>query len=135
MSWAGRYIGLPFIDGGRGPEAVDCWGLCKLVYAQEVKIALPTHGEISAGELLRVARAISAGQSGSTWIEVEAPQEFDIAVMRAGGKWTPSHVGVMADTTTVLHVEKDSATCLEPIAGQLMKHRIVGFWRHRGLAH
>lgn len=131
MTWAGRYIGLPFIDGGRGPVAVDCWGLVRLVYAQERGIELPTYGEISAGALLTITRAIRAGQEApEVWRQVEAPQAFDVGVMRGGASWRPCHVGVMVDGETVLHVEKDSATCLEPINGQVMKHRIIGFWRH-----
>ncbi|WP_236553236.1 hypothetical protein [Roseovarius indicus] len=108
--------------------------MCKLVYAQELGINLPTYGEIGASELRRVAQAIGTGQSQATWTQAEAPQAFDVAVMRSGGKWLPCHVGVMVDAGTVLHVEKASSACLEPITGQLMKHRIVGFWRHRGLA-
>jgi cell wall-associated NlpC family hydrolase len=131
MTWAGRYIGLPFIDGGRGPVAVDCWGLVRLVFAQERAIDLPTYGEISAGALRSITRAIQAGQEApEVWRQVKAPQAFDVAVMRGGASWRPCHVGVMVNGETVLHVEKDSATCLEPINGQVMKHRIIGFWRH-----
>ncbi|OAO02719.1 C40 family peptidase [Roseovarius indicus] len=133
MSWAGRYIGLPFVDGGRGPGAVDCWGLVRLVFAQERGIDLPTYGEISAKQLLAITRAIEAGQEApEVWRQVETPEAFDVAVMRSGSSWRPCHVGVMVDRKRVLHVEKASSACLEHVTDQLMKHRITGFWRHTG---
>ena len=62
MDWWARYIGLPFQDGGRGPHAFDCWGLVRDVYARELAVALPSYGEISARDLVRVAHAMHGGR-------------------------------------------------------------------------
>lgn len=29
MDWVKRYLKLRYEDGARGPEAIDCWGLCR----------------------------------------------------------------------------------------------------------
>lgn len=130
MSWAGRYVGLPFVNGGRDRRGVDCWGLVRLVYADCLGIDLPTYGEISAGELRRIAGAVGEAQTTETWRQAETPQPFDVVVMRAGTSAIGAHVGVSVDARRVLHVERDSATCIEEINTPMMRHRVTGFWRH-----
>lgn len=130
MNWAGRYVGLPFVDGGRDRRGVDCWGLVKIVYADCLGIELPTYGEISARELRRIAGTVGDAQTTETWRQVIDPQPFDVAVMRAGASAIAAHVGVMVDARRVLHVERASSACIEDIDTPMMRHRVTGYWRH-----
>lgn len=133
--WWARYIGTPFKDGGRGADAVDCWGLVRLVYAAELGIDLPRYGEISARDLMRVARAMGAVKDDG-WNAVTDPRAFDVALMRSGrgGGDTVVHVGLMIDARRVMHVDAATATTVVPLTHFSVAGRIVGFRRHPLLA-
>ena len=46
-----RYVGKPWVSGGRGPDEFDCWGLVKYVMANEYDINLNVIGDnLAQGE-------------------------------------------------------------------------------------
>jgi cell wall-associated NlpC family hydrolase len=129
-AWPSAYVGLPFVDGGRNRAGVDCWGLVRLVLAEQAGVDVPTYGEISAHDLARVTGTIRAAIAGDqTWRQVEHPGVFDVAVMRGN----PLHVGIMIDTRRVLHVESTTAAVQIPVTHPSVRHRLIGFYRHRDL--
>lgn len=131
MSWAARYIGLPFEDGGRTRRGLDCWGLVRLVFAAERGIELPSYGEISAGDLMALARAFTAGAEGAHWMQVTLPQEFDVVLMRSGhGHRGVVHVGVIAGPGRLLHVERTTASVIVPLSHLSVAGRITGYRRY-----
>lgn len=126
LNWWGRYIGIPF---GETDGALTCWGLVRRVYSDILSVELPAYGEISARDLVRVARAFSAGQDDG-WSSVATPESLDVALMRSGrGGRLVVHVGVMADARRVLHVEEGAATAIVPITHFSVAGRIIGFRR------
>ena len=125
--WWECYIGLPF---GDGTGEVTCWGLVRRVYADRLGVDLPAYGEISAHELLRVARAIDAGKDDG-WQVCTDLQAHDVALMRAPGTGQRIvHVGVMVDALQLLHVEVASAAVVVPITHWSVAGRLMG-WRRR----
>ena len=130
MIWAAQYVGRPFKDGGRGPDAYDCWGAVMAIYRDHLGIELPHYGEISAADLLRVRREIAAGAASEVWRKIEVPQEFDVCVMRLPSGRGHGHVGVMTDPRHVLHAEAGSGVSIERIDSATIRNRIMGFWRH-----
>lgn len=129
MEWWERYIGAPFLDGGRGPDSYDCWGLVREVYARMLGVDLPSYGEISARDLVRVARAMDAGK-GDGWRAVGVPQALDVCLMRSGrGGIAVVHVGVMVDARRVMHVEAATAAVVVPVTHSSVAGRIVGYRR------
>lgn len=130
MDWTSRYVGLPFRDGGRGPDAYDCWGLVRAVYADRLGIDLPSYGEISARDLVRVARAMGAAQDDG-WATVAAPQDFDVVLMRSGrgGGDRTVHVGVMVDAHRMMHAELATGVTVVPITHFSVAGRILGYRR------
>ena len=126
MQWWSRYVGLPF---GEGRGQVTCWGLVRAVYADRLGVDLPSYGEISARDLVRVARAMEQGKDDG-WRVPAAPDALDVCLMRAprGGALV-CHVGVMVDAARVLHVEAASAAVVVPRGHFSIAHRIMGFRR------
>ena len=142
--WLKDYVGLPFLDGGRSRSdgGLDCWGLVRLVYAEQCGIDLPSYGEISAGDLMAVAGAIAEDCRADPWREVERQdaQALDVAViaerMMVDGrlKRQAAHVGVMIDGERMLHVRIAAAAAIVPLTHADVRFRLHGLFRHRDMA-
>lgn len=132
MNWTAKYINVPYLDGGRNRNGVDCWGLVRLVYASELNIDLPSYGEISAEDLIKVARNIDAGKDGETWVDVAAEEtrEFDVCVMRFAGTKRVGHVGIVTPHG-ILHVEKGVDAAIVSQKHHTIRERIACFRRHK----
>ena len=126
MSFWGKYIGVPFVDGGRDLAGFDCWGAIWLAYAER-GIDLPDYGEISALDLRRVAREIEGGQEA--WQPVEEPREFDVVLLRLYNRRWIGHVGLMVDGRRMLHTEKACSAVVVPLNHYTVRDRIAGFRR------
>lgn len=133
MNWVERYINLPFVDSGRSMKGVDCWGLVQLVYEKELGIELPSYAEISAHDLIQVARKITIGKDGEVWQNVDATaiQPFDVCVMRFFGRKSIGHVGLVVDKQHILHIELKADATITPLKHYTIRERIACFRRHR----
>jgi cell wall-associated NlpC family hydrolase len=135
--WTTAYVGLPWQDGGRGVDGVDCWGLVRIVYARELGIDLPSYGDTPASSLIAAARAITAGKDSEDWVKVASglQRPFDVCVMRLCGNRVTGHVGVMIDQFNLLHVEAATDVAIVPITHFTVRERIACFRRHRHAKH
>lgn len=130
MTWWHEYIGAPFRDGARGPDEYDCWGLVVAVYRHHLDIALPDYGEISAADMIAVARAMNAGRDVDPWRAVTDPLPFDVATMRHPSSARVGHVGVMVDARHVLHIEAATAAAVVPVSHWSVCNRLAGYRRY-----
>lgn len=135
MMWVSDFVGKPFEDGARGPDAYDCWGLVRAVYAEMLGIDLPAYGEIAARDLVAVARTMGTHESSDPWRLADLPATFDVALMRSprGGR-AIVHVGVLVAPDRVLHTEAASHSVVVPLAHPLIRSRVAGFRRHKAAA-
>lgn len=142
-----RYLRIPFVEHGRDFSGCDCWGLARLVYAEECGIDLPRFSEISPAQHLAIARAAHQAVAADPWRRVDGPpQRFDVAVMRGppvfdGARHVsaPVHFGVMANGETLLHIWPGvDAMCValaHPFIRPLFPDRPpFGFYRHVNFA-
>ena len=138
--WAESYMTLSFRDGGRDFPAVDCWGLVRLVLAREAGIALPTYGDISARDLMKVAHEMGSAQRAGPWRPVTGLcRALDVAAMRAnptatGPRRAVVHVGVLTGPDRLMHIEEGSGVHHVAVSHRAVRPRIVGYWRHEALA-
>lgn len=123
VSWWARYVGLPYAEA-------HCWELVRRVYADRLGVDLPSYGEVSARDLVRVAQTIEAGAAGDRWQPVQHPQALDVALMR--GRARVWHVGVMVGPRHVLHTEIATNAVVVPLSHPLVSGRITGYRRYVG---
>jgi hypothetical protein len=95
---------------------------------RECGLDLPTYGEITAKELLRVARVMD--EQSRVWKLVTDMQRcFDVVLMSGRvdlneSAKSPVHCGILVNSQEILHVdEKTDAVCV------LLTHRSVAFRR------
>ena len=108
--------------------ARELWGLVCLIDAQELGIDLTNYGEVSAKELLRVARSIVKGQE--SWEPTNDPAAFDVVVMRLYDRAWVGHVGVMVDARTMIHTEARISVSVVPVDHFTVRDRIASYRRH-----
>jgi cell wall-associated NlpC family hydrolase len=128
--WAGRYIGLPFRDHGRDRDGLDCWGLVRLVMAEQFGLALPSFSTEydRATDKTRISRLIA--REASAWRAVRRGEEAlaDVVVLRLQGQ--PLHVGLVLGDCQMLHVERGIDSAIEKYTGPRWAERIYGIYRH-----
>jgi cell wall-associated NlpC family hydrolase len=130
--WAGHYIGLPFHEHGRDRSGLDCWGLVRLVMAEQFNIALPSHAH--EYERTTAVDKISAliERESVKWKIIATGQETcgDVVVLRVRGK--PMHVGLVLGDKHMLHIERGINSVIERYTGPHWSERIAGIYRYKG---
>ena len=138
--WSKSYVGIPFQDGGREGEALDCWGLLRTVYQHELGIDLPSYSDsmydTSTG-LTRGADILAAQlddhRRSSDWVEVPKGSEqlLDAVLLRIMG--ASIHVALVIDParSTMLHTEKGVGSITQRYTSPQWVRRVTGFFRHR----
>lgn len=129
--WAGRYIGLPFREHGRDRAGLDCWGLVRLVMAEQYGRALPSFAA-------RYKKTSDGAAIGSLvlseipkWDAVPAgdEEEGDVIVLRVRGQ--PMHVGLVLGDGCMLHAEAGIDSAIERYRAPRWAERVFGFFRYR----
>ena len=123
------FIGLPYREGARGPDAYDCYGLVAAVLRAAHGVELPdwyadTPGPQGASRAISAALAGEA--AGGRSVKVETPADYDIAVV--GSATRPHHVGVVLDGG-VLHAAKAFGAAWHPLPRFLTFYPLTEFYR------
>lgn len=129
-------MGIPFLDGGRTREGLDCWGLVRLVMLEQTGIELPEYGDISARDLARISEAMDTGTNCKVWVPVSSPRPLDVVVMYARDndhKRRRLHCGVMVNQRQMLHIERVTDSIIIPVTHGSVRFRLSGFYRLAGL--
>ncbi len=131
--WAGRYIGLPFKGHGRDRAGLDCWGLVRLVMAEQFGIALPSHVQEYERTTQVEKIAVLIEREAQKWKIVPAGEETcgDVIVLRVRGR--PMHVGLVLGDRQMLHIERGIDSVIERYNGPHWAERIAGFYRYKSV--
>lgn len=123
-----EYVGLPYVRGGRDRSGIDCWGLVRLVHAEQYGNELPSFADAYdlATERDRLAELIA--QQKEAWHPVAEPRAGDVIVLRIEG--AESHLGLVVEPGRMLHALSGAGSVIEPYASAKWAHRISGFFRY-----
>jgi len=133
-AWVGAWVGLPYADKGRGPNAFDCWGLARAVLQAERGIRLPDYAEAyeSASDPESASRAVMAGLAEG-WQKVTVPVVFDLVILAIARR--PWHCGIVVAPGWFLHCppphrgNTQTLSCVERLDSIAWRNRVDGFYR------
>lgn len=124
--WSQRYVGLPWQQGGQGPDAFDCWGLLLDVQRRAYMRKLPDY------DLEQLHEAGTLREFMSVWVQVDKP--IDGCGVRMG-KDRRIHVGVYLeiDGGKVLHAAEGYGVILSSLTQiKTMGFSPIEFYHYRG---
>jgi cell wall-associated NlpC family hydrolase len=132
-AWAAQYIGIPFLARGRDRNGCDCWGLARMVWAEQYGLLVPEYlGYENTNDGSEIAPYIAAHVGEWEEIDLEKERPGDGVLMRI--KNAAMHVGVVVDRGWMLHSFTGVNSCCERYGSPQWKKRVVGFYRNKALA-
>lgn len=127
-----QYIGIPFLDHGRDRDGCDCWGLVRLVYAEQMGITLPDLGDAYSEAYARgeVDEAVDStvGQEWNVDVTGQPWRPLDVMIFSRAG--VECHVGLYLRPGEMLHVIEGTAAVVERYDTTRWKRRLTRVIRH-----
>jgi len=117
-------IGKPFVDGGRGPDGYDCWGLASEVYRRFGK-ELPDY-KICCEDAPRINQEMETQRPA--WLKIEAPTIPCLVVMKMGVAFI-NHVGVYIGEGKFMHTRDKIGANIARIDDPNWRKRIEGYYK------
>lgn len=124
-SWWEEYLDIPFAEGGRTRAGCDCWGLARLVWAEQRGVLLPAWDAYADLKDRTAIRGLLDDALGSfRQIDAPAPPALALALFRSAV--SVFHVGVMIDPVRMLHIETAAGVWVQPAT--VYRERFMGFY-------
>lgn len=120
-----KYIGIPYVVNGRDFDGIDCYGLVRLVYKEELGIDLPSFAEEGINPE-RTQELISQYKEG--WEPTENIQAGDVVIFRVMG--VDAHIAIAVSSTHFLHARQGYNSAIESFDSPKWKTRLVGSYKY-----
>lgn len=142
MLAASRYIGIPYAERGRDRDGIDCYGLLRLVYREQLGVDLPSYADAyDPKDRADIARVIGERLTGwyPVWTRASGVPLDEREVRPGDGVrlrilGDDCHVGVVLDPPWFLHAQAGTLSCRERWDSPRWTRRLLGVYRHEALA-
>ncbi|MDJ0792256.1 MAG: NlpC/P60 family protein [Acidimicrobiia bacterium] len=126
-NWLNNYVGKSYELGGRGPDAVDCYGLCVMIYRDMFNIELPDWRK-DFSDLRERGLHINDIISSGDWITLNEPVDGCFVVCK--GHRLAHHIGLFF-AGGVIHAYNGIGVIYEPMHRFYMRFPSITFgeWR------
>lgn len=122
-----KYIGLPYQENGRTWQGVDCWGLARLYYKEELNIDLPDYSSLYTGSSdSNLSDIIDQQKEG--WHKVTNPIKNDLCLFNIYGE--PVHIGIYIGENKFLHARDGHDSVIESLGSLQWSKRLEGTYRY-----
>lgn len=149
-AWADGYVGLPWENGGRARTGLDCWGLHRLIKAEQFGQTLPEYKDVvwtpcarsaDQAESNRDLEAFMEGERLKGWSTVWEVAGSSPDEALGGGRIAPGdliwirnigarmHIGTVVAPGWMLHVEEGIDSVCVPYDRSDFERRVMGFYR------
>ncbi len=118
-------LGKPFVDGGRGPDTYDCWGLVREVFRRH-GIELPDY-RISCLAKEAIDRQVALDRSFWTRCDLAGPPVPSLVVLKQHTQFC-NHTGVYLGEGRFLHTLKKTGVIIDRTDHLFWKRKIEGYY-------
>lgn len=101
-SWAVRYVGVPFVDGGADISGADCYGLVSLVLEEQTGTPLPMTVEEARASGWRLI-SIEDVAAGDVLLFEHPGGLTHVALMVTSGSYLETRPGKLSRITRLRH--------------------------------
>jgi len=125
-----KYIGLPYKNGGRDFNGVDCYGLLYLFFKTELNINLPDFLELNYEDSwYKNGENHILNNIGTKWIKVDKPYKaFDGLVFFLGTKRIANHIGLYIGRNRILHIYESITSRIDTL--DKWENKLYGIMRY-----
>ena len=127
--WCRKYVGIPFVSGGRDESGCDCYGLVRLILMNEYAINIPLlNGDYT--------NALNVSETKKLFFEnvpllcsekIAVPEEQSIVLMKMCGRLC--HVGLYAGDGFIIHSRHKVGVVCERISSPQLAGCVEGWYR------
>lgn len=127
--WVKKYVGIPFVSGGRDFTGVDCYGLARLVLNNEYGYDLPllTGDYSDALDKKQTQKLFDLNVPLFCAEKLPSPEEASIALIKSRGLAT--HVALYAGDGFIIHSLALLGVVAERLSNSDINRIVVGWYR------
>lgn len=127
--WAKKYVGIPFVTSGRDMSGCDCYGLVRLILANEYGFDLPMllGDYTNALNIAETKRLFMQNVPILCGEKISEPEEKAAALMRFGGRLC--HVGLYAGDGCIIHSRHNVGVVIERLSSPTLAECVEGWYR------